>query len=263
MNTNRTDPGRHVTNNMPAHRSTGQRRRAGLIALFAPLALIVGISGCARAEPYDPLAAADALAPADGPVLTSTVPQTVPQTTTTSWPRASLPKLSTEPGIVTPPTTIVFDDSDVQDASPRRLTYEAIYHEYAEGSEEMDVLAWGDVDGDGYEDALVMIMWCGGSCGKQLKLIFNDMGRPSQYLNGQLMSFDPWFLDSGAMQSRQLSGQINGSVVTLTGLNLCGDQELSMEHPEGLCPEDLVRTATYQLIDGTLHPISIEPPVEW
>jgi hypothetical protein len=83
------------------------------------------------------------------------------------------------------------------------------------------VLARGDINGDGYEDAIVQEMNCGASCGINLAVVLNDhnskvtLFNPTKYAN-----FEPAYSGSGAAKSELTNVSINDEIISLTGRGL-------------------------------------------
>ncbi len=111
------------------------------------------------------------------------------------------------------------------------------------------VLARGDINGDGYEDALVQELHCGASCGVNLAVIFSDKDGKLTTLSSEYSTFEPAFVGSSAAKSDVKEVSIKDGVISLTGNGLACTPPGS-EEP---CTEDkwnVERTVTYKF-NGT------------
>ena len=86
------------------------------------------------------------------------------------------------------------------------------------------VLAKGDINGDGYEDAIVQEVVCGASCSVNLAVVFSDensnvkLFKPTKYAN-----FEPSYRGSSAVKSEVTNVSISNGIISLTGKGLdCG-----------------------------------------
>lgn len=202
------------------------------------MVLLAVLTGCTRSEP----AAGDAES-----TTAATAPSIAPPTTTPVSPAST-------PGS-TPATGAPADDGGTP------MSEDAIKAVVDPGGESasMTVLAWGDVDDDGDEDAVVMTGFCGASCGNEVDLILDEDSVPVLYEFQGDAAFAPWFVGGGAAQSSLTAATIDGSMITLTGTGLCGDLPVVETDEPGACNYTVERTATYLFNDGTIEPISIEP----
>lgn len=83
------------------------------------------------------------------------------------------------------------------------------------------VLARGDINQDGYEDALVQELHCGASCSVSLDVVLNNKNIDAQLaVSG---GFEPGFKSSSAAKSSLTYVSIKEGVISLTGYGLdCG-----------------------------------------
>ncbi|KKR65385.1 MAG: hypothetical protein UU06_C0020G0012 [Parcubacteria group bacterium GW2011_GWB1_40_5] len=119
---------------------------------------------------------------------------------------------------------------------------------------ESKVVARGDVNQDGYEDALVQSMHCGASCGVDLLIVLNDKNttakvfEPTDYLG-----FEPAYRGSGAVKSDLSDITIKDGIISLTGTALgC---------PEDFCDDEnigIVRRVTYKFDGQKIIQLSVE-----
>lgn len=120
-----------------------------------------------------------------------------------------------------------------------------------EGSESdgAHVVARGDVDGDGYEDAIIQQVSCGASCGFSLQVAFNDSDESIRLLPQQAdyVQFEPAFVGSSAAKSEVTNISIKDGIISLTG------KGLACFNPRGddtdICTEEewnVVKTVMYK-----------------
>ncbi len=111
------------------------------------------------------------------------------------------------------------------------------------------VLARGDINGDGFEDAVVQEMHCGASCGVNLAVIFNDGKGGTRPLGSEYSTFAPAFYGSSAVKSDVKEVSIKDGIISLTGNGLdCTSQDFTV-----ICTEEkwnVEKTVTYKF-DGT------------
>ena len=82
------------------------------------------------------------------------------------------------------------------------------------------VVARGDINGDGYEDAIVKGITCGASCSVNLEVILNNKNIDAKVLE---VSFEPGFKSSSAVKSNVTNVSIENEIISLTGYGLdCG-----------------------------------------
>jgi hypothetical protein len=107
----------------------------------------------------------------------------------------------------------------------------AIDIEYNGGAK---VVARGDINMDGYEDAVVQTTSCGASCGSSLFVVFNVKDESTKVYVSQTGAFESAYNGSGAAQSVLSSVVINNGVITLTGNGL----NCYMPNTETPCTEE-------------------------
>lgn len=115
------------------------------------------------------------------------------------------------------------------------------------------IMARGDVNGDGFEDAIVQGISCGASCAVFLEVVLNNKNIDAQLLN---VSFEPGFKSSSAAKSQLTNVSIVDEVISLTGYGLdCGGNS---GLDSDVCTEEnwnIIRTINYKLdlIPGSLE----------
>jgi len=123
------------------------------------------------------------------------------------------------------------------------------------------VLARGDINQDGYEDAIVQQMSCGASCSFNLQVVLNISNQSTQVLKPQTgyAQFEPAYVGSSASKSEITSVTIKDGVISLTGKGLaCGFQNIYCQDEEW----HKIRTVSYKF-DGTkIIQIAVNPPLE-
>ena len=120
----------------------------------------------------------------------------------------------------------------------------------AVGKDATKVRARGDINGDGYEDAIVEEIHCGASCGVGLDVVFNinnssaKLFKPTQYAN-----FEPAYRGSSAVKSNVTSITIKNGIISFTGYGLA----CTNPNTEEICTNEMwhtLKTVTYKF-DGT------------
>ena len=83
------------------------------------------------------------------------------------------------------------------------------------------ILARGDINGDGFEDAIVESVHCGASCGVDLVVVFNENNISAKVFDpGQSENFAPSYVSSSAAKSEIESISIKNGIISLTGKGL-------------------------------------------
>lgn len=120
--------------------------------------------------------------------------------------------------------------------------------------EQGKVLARGDIDLDGTEDAIALDVQCGASCGVSLIVILNKNGKP-EILHGDKSAFEPAFYGSSALKSDVPNITIKEGVISLTGKGLdcapgpeCNDQTWN-----------IVKIVKYKYENGKIIQLSVTP----
>jgi hypothetical protein len=124
------------------------------------------------------------------------------------------------------------------------------------------ILAKGDIDLDGTEDAILADIQCGASCGTSLLVVFNKNGRP-QLLTGPTASFAPAFYGSSAAKSAVSDITIKNGIITLTGLGL--DCMNSGSNEGDYCTEEkwnILKSVTYKFDGKDIVQLSVNSPEE-
>lgn len=112
------------------------------------------------------------------------------------------------------------------------------------------VLAKGDVNSDGYEDAVIQETYCGASCSVSLQVILNEKNTTAKLLKDKNYpdTFSPAFQASSAVKSEVTNVSIKNGVISLTGKGLA----CTAPNSDEICTEEkwnVVKTATYKF-DG-------------
>lgn len=131
---------------------------------------------------------------------------------------------------------------------------------YAVGVDDLDILARGDVNGDGYEDVLVEYLDCGASCAVNLQIVLNEGGKRAVLLKGKNYpdTFSPAYESSSAAKSEITSASIKDGIISITGRGL----ECTPPNSEETCTEEnwnIVKTVTYEFDGGSLVQTSVTP----
>ena len=117
------------------------------------------------------------------------------------------------------------------------------------------VIARGDINGDGYEDAIVEEMSCGASCSFNLNVIFNENNKYAKPLKpGSHANFEPAFLGSSAAKSEIIS--INNGIITIVGKGMACTNP-NIEEPCTKEKWDVVKTVKYKFDGNEIVQISI------
>lgn len=126
-------------------------------------------------------------------------------------------------------------------------------------SASVEVVAWGDVDLDGDDDAIVLSSWCGASCGTELDLVLATTAGPVRFMNPEGSAFYPFYIGAGAGQSILSSASIDnspeawadwgGSLISLNGERLCEPEVVSEFNDCG--PTERI----YAYVNGAMDPI--------
>ena len=92
----------------------------------------------------------------------------------------------------------------------------------AVGDPEAKVVARGDINRDGYEDAIIEQMSCGASCGFSLQVAFNLNNTSVKLLKAQkgYQQFEPAYVGSSAIKSSVTNISIKNGIISLTGKGL-------------------------------------------
>lgn len=135
-----------------------------------------------------------------------------------------------------------------QISDPKKLT--DVFYKTAVGNSATRVLAKGDINSDGYNDAVVEEMHCGASCSTSLQLVLNIKGEKAFLFKDKNYpdTFAPAFKASSVIKSEVNSVEIKNGRILLTGKGLACTSK-----PEDVCTDvkwNLVKTATY-VFDGT------------
>jgi hypothetical protein len=122
------------------------------------------------------------------------------------------------------------------------------------------VIARGDINNDGYEDAIVQDMQCGASCAVTLDAVLNIKNTHAKIVasKNDSPSFTPAFVGSSAFKSEITTIAITNGVIFLIGHGLaCGN-----EATDAICTEEewhKLTTVTYRY-DGS-QIVQISPGV--
>lgn len=237
------------------------RRAAGPIIALTLATGIGALAGCTRTETLS--TATLPTVPASTTPATP-VPPTAPVTAaplTTPPATAAPPTAAPTPAPTPAPTDNAGDEGSEGDDGTAPMTTDAIQAavDPTNGSQSIEVLTWGDVDGDGDQDAIVQTEFCGASCGHSVDLVLNDDSSPrvAEYSGSE--PFAPWYVSGGAAQSAVTSATIDGSMIALVGTGLCGDVPVTETDEPGSCNFTTERTATYEYRDGEIRSVGIDP----
>ena len=106
--------------------------------------------------------------------------------------------------------------------SSPRLTDSQFIKVIGTNSDKAEVVARGDINNDGYEDAVVQTVSCGASCAFKLSVVFNQgNGTAKLYVPANPDgAFEPIYNGSGASKSQLTNISIKDGIITLTGNGL-------------------------------------------
>ena len=123
------------------------------------------------------------------------------------------------------------------------------------------VVARGDINGDGYEDAIVQDVHCGASCSISLLVVFNEKNSGAKLFNPtKYETFEPSYMSSSAAKSQVSNISIKNGIITLTGKGLA----CTPPNTEEPCTEEkwnVVRTVTYKFNGTDIVQLSVNPPL--
>jgi hypothetical protein len=122
------------------------------------------------------------------------------------------------------------------------------------------VVARGDINGDGYEDAIVQEVHCEASCGIDLRVVFNDQNFGAKLFHStKYETFEPAYMSSSAAKSEITNISIKNGIISLTGKGLaCTPPGI-----EEICTQEkwnVVRTVTYKYDGKDIVQLSVNPP---
>jgi hypothetical protein len=132
----------------------------------------------------------------------------------------------------------------------------------AVGVDDLNILARGDVDGDGYEDVLVQYLNCGASCSVSLQIVLNEGGKRAVLFKDKNYpdTFSPAYESSSAAKSEVTGASIKNGIISIAGRGL----ECMPPGSEDICTEEnwsVVKTATYKFDGSNLVQLSVTPLV--
>lgn len=130
----------------------------------------------------------------------------------------------------------------------------------AVGVDDLDILARGDVNGDGYEDILVEYLSCGASCSVILQIVLNQGDNKATLLKDENYpeTFSPAYESSSAAKSEVTSASIENGIISITGRGLL----CTPPNSGSVCTEEnwnILKTATYKFDGSNLVQISVTP----
>ncbi len=122
------------------------------------------------------------------------------------------------------------------------------------------VVARGDINNDGYEDAIVEQVNCGASCSVDLQIVFGDQNSVAKlFVPVEYGNFEPSYVGSSAVKSEITNISIKNGIISLTGKGLgCTPPETNKQ-----CTQErwnLERTVTYRFNGREVVQLSIYPP---
>lgn len=134
----------------------------------------------------------------------------------------------------------------------------------AVGDPNAKILAKGDVNGDGYEDAVVEEIHCGASCSISLQVVLNQRNINAKLLEDKNYpdTFSPAYVSSSAAKSEVTSISIKNGVISLTGKGLACSSSNAEWNSEEYCTEEkwnVVKTVTYKFDGVNIVQLSVKP----
>jgi len=120
----------------------------------------------------------------------------------------------------------------------------------------------GDINSDGYEDAIVEEIHCGGaSCSVGLQIVFNEKNSTARFFEPTpYQNFEPSYKGSSARKSELTSVTIKDGIISLTGKGLaCGFQDIFCQDEEW----HMIRTVNYKFDGKELIQLSVNPPLRF
>ena len=129
----------------------------------------------------------------------------------------------------------------------------------AVGDPEAKILAKGDVNGDGYEDAVVQEIHCGASCSVSLQVVLNKKNITAKLVKDKNYpdTFSPAYQATSAVKSEVTSVSIKNGIISLTGTGLA----CTTPGSEDVCTEDkwnVIKTATYRFDGSNIVQLSVK-----
>ncbi len=115
------------------------------------------------------------------------------------------------------------------------------------------VLARGDLNGDGYEDAIVQEVTCGASCRVDAIIVLNKKNIRVKRLDG--VDYFAGFVADGALKTELTHVMIKNGIITLVGK---GFENLSRQGDPTSWGENGLEKAQYRLIGNKVKLINIE-----
>ncbi len=120
------------------------------------------------------------------------------------------------------------------------------------------VVARGDINGDGYEDAIVQEVHCGASCSIGLQVVFNDHNSSAKLFHStKYETFEPAYMSSSAAKSEITNISIKNGIISLTGMGLA----CTPPGTEEACTQEkwnVVRTVTYKFNGTDIVQLSVK-----
>lgn len=119
------------------------------------------------------------------------------------------------------------------------------------------VIAHGDVDGDGFQDAIVEEISCGASCSVSLAVVLNNNNSTTTLIQSSQGNFAPAYNGSGATKSSITNISIENGIISLTGNGLaCKDDNQICTEAEW----NKVKTIEYRFENNEIVQITPEAP---
>lgn len=155
-------------------------------------------------------------------------------------------------------TTTPATTTDVKVVAKTILPDSAFLKDFIKYDSNAKIVARGDINSDGYEDAIVQVVSCGASCSIDLVAVLNLGNNKTEGIMNS--DFGPAYVGSSAAKSNVTNVEIKNGIISLIGTGLECTNGVTSE--SNLCTQDkwsVVKTVKYKYDGRSIVQLSVFP----